>query len=373
MEKELTLDTAELATSAEQTAQTDTAEETVEEIKHETEQGTEQPPTTEVVEEFAKESVSDVDEAQRCAYQEATAVYTPEQALECLRKKLLQYQEIDEGYLHTVQNGDAITGEMKYLSMIRCSADVRYDWATVKNKERYDHSEDKALARDFHEHAGVLSEFDLRETALKKLSEEKRETELLFGKKLSVSRAKKDFHTAIKAAMPNPKAKITRKNESYERIYVPVWKASFSFEGETYCGYVNLLSGACVAEYKISERLQNTVERTMGKVKEGKRSLWNSFVFLCLLCVMSLAKGVYHGAEKLNSSALWMSLVMAVCALVPIGGLVRVKGYKRERMQETAVHTGKMPAAKLVKWLVYASWLVCAVAIVLFFLKTVMA
>jgi hypothetical protein len=109
----------------------------------------------------------------------------------------------------------------------------------------------------------------------------------------------------------------------------------------------------------------------MGKAKSAKGALVHSLVFLLLLCVMSLGKAFYNGMSALDP-VLWTGVIMGAAAIVPILCLGITAKYKADTMKEAAVQTGKMPTAKGAKWWVLLSWLVCAAAVVVFFLKTVL-
>lgn len=305
------------------------------------------------------------------AYKTAIATYTDAQALNFLRKKIYQYQEIDEGFLKKVAEDGAFTTEMKYISVVRCSADAQYSWKTKSGGETHDHNETKNFAKDFCDDVVELNPFDFAAAKTIELEKPREDEKMLAKKSYSVAKAKKTFNNVIKQASPNKKAKYVKTNERYETVYIPVLKTSCVFEGETYLGYVNLVNGACISEYKVSDRLQSAVNSTMGRVKAVKGILIHLLVFLALLCLMSLGKAFYHGFDKVNLPVLWTGVVIGALMLVPIFSIGVTKKYNPEKMKETAVHTGKMPAAKRTKLLVALSWLVCAAAVVVFFLKTV--
>ena len=327
--------------------------------------------TTEKAEEKPQENVEKAEKVEPtpvvCAYKTAIATYTDAQAINFLRKKIYGYQEIDEEFLKKVAEDGAFKTEMKYISVVRCSSDTTYSWKTGKGEDTHEHKETKTLSKEFCDDVVELNPFDFGTAKTIDLEKPREDEKMLARKTYSLSKAKKDFNAVIKQAIPNKKAKYQKTNERYETVYVPVLKTSCVFEGETYLGYVNLVNGACVSEYKVSQRLQDAITSTMGKAKSTKGALIHSLVFLLLLCVMSLGKAIYRDML----SVLWVGVIMGAAAIVPIFCLGVTAKYKPDKMKERAVHTGKMPTANSAKWLVLLSWLICAAAVVVFFLKTV--
>lgn len=327
--------------------------------------------TTEKAEEKPQENVEKAEKVEPtpvvCAYKTAIATYTDAQAINFLRKKIYGYQEIDEEFLKKVAEDGAFKTEMKYISVVRCSSDTTYSWKTGKGEDTHEHKETKTLSKEFCDDVMELNPFDFGTAKTIDLEKPREDEKMLARKTYSLSKAKKDFNAVIKQAIPNKKAKYQKTNERYETVYVPVLKTSCVFEGETYLGYVNLVNGACVSEYKVSQRLQDAITSTMGKAKSTKGALIHSLVFLLLLCVMSLGKAIYRDML----SVLWVGVIMGAAAIVPVLCLGCTAKYKPDKMKETAVHTGKMPTANSAKWLVLLSWLICAAAVVVFFLKTV--
>ena len=304
------------------------------------------------------------------AYKTAIAMYTDAQALNFLRKKIYGYQELDEHFLKRVAEDGAFTTEMKYISVVRCDSDTVYTWKTGSKEDLHEHNESKHLTKEFCEDVAELNPFDFGMAKTIDLEKPREDDKMLAKKSYSLSKAKKDFNAVIKGASPHKKAKFIKVNERYETIYIPVLKTSCVFEGETYLGYVNLINGACISEYKVSERLQNAVNTTMGKVKAAKSALLHSLAFLALLCIMSLGKSFYH-VDKLNLPVLWTGVIIGALMLVPILSLGFTSKYNSEKMKETSVQTGKLPAAKRTKLLAILSWLVCLAAVIVFFFKTV--
>lgn len=304
------------------------------------------------------------------AYKTAIAMYTDAQALNFLRKKIYGYQELDEHFLKRVAEDGAFTTEMKYISVVRCDSDTVYTWKTGSKEDLHEHNESKHLTKEFCEDVAELNPFDFGMAKTIDLEKPREDDKMLAKKSYSLSKAKKDFNVVIKGASPHKKAKFIKVNERYETIYIPVLKTSCVFEGETYLGYVNLINGACISEYKVSERLQNAVNTTMGKVKAAKSALLHSLAFLALLCIMSLGKSFYH-VDKLDLPVLWTGVIIGALMLVPILSLGFTGKYNSEKMKETSVQTGKLPAAKRTKLLAILSWLVCLAAVIVFFFKTV--
>jgi hypothetical protein len=304
------------------------------------------------------------------AYKTAIAMYTDAQALNFLRKKIYGYQELDEHFLKRVAEDGAFTTEMKYISVVRCDSDTVYTWKTGSKEDLHEHNESKHLIKEFCEDVAELNPFDFGMAKTIDLEKPREDDKMLAKKSYSLSKAKKDFNAVIKGASPHKKAKFIKVNERYETIYIPVLKTSCVFEGETYLGYVNLINGACISEYKVSERLQNAVNTTMGKVKAAKSALLHSLAFLALLCIMSLGKSFYH-VDKLDLPVLWTGVIIGALMLVPILSLGFTSKYNPEKMKESSVQTGKLPAAKRTKLLAILSWLVCLAAVIVFFFKTV--
>lgn len=304
------------------------------------------------------------------AYKTAIAMYTDAQALNFLRKKIYGYQELDEHFLKRVAEDGAFTTEMKYISVVRCDSDTVYTWKTGSKEDLHEHNESKHLTKEFCEDVAELNPFDFGMAKTIDLEKPREDDKMLAKKSYSLSKAKKDFNTVIKEASPHKKAKFIKVNERYETIYIPVLKTSCVFEGETYLGYVNLINGACISEYKVSERLQNAVNTTMGKVKAAKSALLHSLAFLALLCIMSLGKAFYH-VDKLDLPVLWTGVIIGALMLVPILSLGFTSKYNPEKMKESSVQTGKLPAAKRTKLFAILSWLVCLAAVIVFFFKTV--
>lgn len=361
------------AASTEEKKDTPTEEPVAEEkTENKTENKTEEKPQETAVEQPVETPVKIESTPPVYAYKTAIAMYTDAQALNFLRKKIYGYQEIDEHFLKRVAEDGAFTTEMKYISVVRCDSDTVYTWKTGSKEDLHEHNESKHLSKEFCEDVVELNPFDFGMAKTIDLEKPREDDKMLAKKSYSLPKAKKDFNVVIKGASPHKKAKFIKVNERYETMYIPVLKTSCVFEGETYLGYVNLINGACISEYKVSERLQNAVNATMGKVKAAKSALLHSLVFLALLCVMSLGKVFYHGLTKLTMPVLWTGVVMGVLMLVPIFSLGFTSKYKPEKMKEASVQTGKLPAAKRTKLLAILSWLVCLAAVIVFFLKTVL-
>ncbi len=306
-----------------------------------------------------------------CTQRVATATYTDAQALAFLRKKIYQYSEIDENFLKKIAVDSAFKTELKYISVVQCSTEATYAWTTKKGGETYDHTDKKKLAKDFCDDVEELKPFDFAGARWVELDKVKEDGALLAGKTYSLNKAKKDFNAVVKQASPDKSAKIEKKNERYETLYLPVLKASCDFEGETYLGYVNLVNGECICEYKVSQRLQTAVEDAMRKAKGAKIAQVQSILFLALLFVMSMGKAIYHGMKAFNFPVFWVGCAMAGCIVLPALGVVYTKKFKVEKMKEKGVHTGKLPVAKGAKLWVALSWLISFVAVVVFFFGVV--
>ena len=303
-------------------------------------------------------------------YKHLKALYSDEQALNLLRRKIFQFKEIDADFLKKIEESNAYRMERVYVPVAKVSAKVRYSWKTKGKQEVFEHDESKVVEKLY-----VLEEQGLNATDFSKSvvigDTKKADEKMVGGKKYPFKRAKKQFYGTLRAAKPNKKAKTQTAAEVYELIYVPVLKATCYFDGVAYVGYVNLVNGACISDYKISERLERAVDKTVAKVRGARQWMWSSFMFLLGLFAFSVFKAFYPSwsFEAVNAKVMTWGIWLAAFGIVPILGLISTLVYKRKEMEKKTVATGKLPHSYLAKAMAFFSLLSCAGASVLFVFK----
>ncbi len=303
-------------------------------------------------------------------YKHLKALYSDEQALNLLRRKIFQFKEIDSDFLKKIEENNAYRMERVYVPVAKVTAKVRYSWKTKSKQESFEHDERKVVEKLY-----VMEEQGLNGTDFSKsvsIGDTKKADEKMFGgKKYPFKKAKKQFYGTLRAAKPNKKAKTQTVGESYELIYVPVLKATCYFDGVAYVGYVNLVNGACISDYKISERLERAVDKTVAKVRGARQWMWSSCMFLLGLFAFSICKAFYPGWSfaAVNAKVMTWGIWLAAFGIVPILGLFSTLVYKRKEMESKTVATGKLPHSYLAKAMVFFSLLACAGASVLFVFK----
>lgn len=304
------------------------------------------------------------------AYKHLKTLYSEDQALNLLRRKIFQYKEIAPEFLKKIEESNAYRMERVYIPVAKVSASVRYSWNTKGAGETFAHNEIKRVEKLYVDGEQGLNAMDFSTAAL--IGDAKKGDERLFGqKRYTLKKAKKQFNATLRGAKPNKKAKLQTCGESYELIYVPVLKATCYFEGEAYVGYVNLVNGACISEYKISDRLERAVDKTAAKVRSARQSMISSCFFLLALVLFAGFKAFYPdwSFKAVDMGVLFSGIWIAAFMAVPIFGLCTTLVYKRKTMKEKTVATGKLPHAYLAKTMVFFSWLSCAGGAVLFALK----
>lgn len=298
------------------------------------------------------------------AYKQVKEVYVETQALNLLRRKIFQYKEIDAKFLKKVEEANAFKMERTYIPVVRATANVRYLWKTNGDGEVLTHSEIKKTDRLFS-NAGELDA--LNYSADNVVADKERPIEKLYkGEAYTFKKATKNFKKAVKSARPAKNAKTETRGAQYEIIYVPVLKATCRYEGEDYVGYVNLVNGACVSDYKISERLQTAVDKTLAKTRAVRGNLISSLLFVLTLCGLAVIKAMYPEFNSWNFNIGWSAIGLLAIAIVPILGIAFTMSYKSKRMKEKTVRTGSLPTANGAKIAMVIGWLACIGAVVLF-------
>ena len=289
------------------------------------------------------------------AYKQLREMYGESQALNLLRRKILQYKEIDSKFLRKIEEQNAFRVEKVYVPVVRATANVRYAWKTKGEGEEFSHSEIKKTEKLFSD-VGELDVLNYHADYV--LPDKERNVETLYKKQeYPIKKAIKHFTRAIHNASPNNHAKVDSRGDSYELIYIPVIKAICNYNGEDYTGYVNLVNGACVSEYKISERLENAVNKVLDKSHTARISLISSLLFVLTLCGLALVRALAPNWNAWNFNFTGGVLGLAAIALVPILGIGYTYSYKSKQMKLKAVTTGKMPSAKGAKIAVVLGWL----------------
>lgn len=298
------------------------------------------------------------------AYKQVKEVYVETQALNLLRRKIFQYKEIDAKFLKKVEEENAFKMERTYIPVVRATANVRYLWKTKGEGEVLTHSEIKKTDRLFS-NAGELDA--LNYSAENVIADKERPIEKLYKQEAyTFKKATKNFKKAVKSARPAKNAKTETRGAQYEIIYVPVLKATCRYEGEDYVGYVNLVNGACVSDYKISERLQTAVDKTLAKTRAVRGNLISSLLFVLTLCGLAVIKAMYPEFNSWNFNIGWSAIGLLAIATVPLLGIAFTMTYKSKRMKEKTVKTGSMPTANGAKIAMVIGWLACIGAVVLF-------
>lgn len=289
------------------------------------------------------------------SYKQLREMYGESQALNLLRRKILQYKEIDSKFLRKIEEQNAFRVEKVYVPVVRATANVRYEWKTKGEGEEFSHSEIKKTEKLFSD-VGELDVLNYHADYV--LPDKERDVEALYKKQeYPIKKAIKHFNRAIHNASPNSHAKVDSRGDSYELIYIPVIKAICNYNGEDYIGYVNLVNGACVSDYKISERLENAVNKVMDKAHTARLSLISSLLFVLTLCGLAVVRALAPNWNAWNFNFTAGVAGLAAIALVPILGIGYTYSYKDKRMKLKAVTTGKLPSAKGAKIAVVLGWL----------------
>lgn len=289
------------------------------------------------------------------AYKQLREMYGESQALNLLRRKILQYKEIDSKFLRKIEEQNAFRVEKVYVPVVRATANVRYAWKTKGEGEEFSHSEIKKTEKLFSD-VGELDVLNYHADYV--MPDKEKDVEALYKKQeYPIKKAIKHFNRAIHNASPNSHAKVDSRGDSYELIYIPVIKAICNYNGEDYIGYVNLVNGTCVSDYKISERLENAVNKVMEKAHTARLSLISSLLFVLTLCGLAVVRALAPNWNAWNFNFTAGVAGLAAIALVPILGIVYTYSYKDKHMKLKAVTTGKMPSAKGAKIAVVLGWL----------------
>lgn len=289
------------------------------------------------------------------AYKQLREMYGESQALNLLRRKILQYKEIDGKFLRKIEEQNAFRVEKVYVPVVRATANVRYEWKTKGEGEEFSHSEIKKTEKLFSD-VGELDVLNYHADYV--MPDKERDVEGLYKKQeYPIKKAIKHFNRAIHNASPNSHAKVDSRGDSYELIYIPVIKAICNYNGEDYIGYVNLVNGTCVSDYKISERLENAVNKVMDKAHTARLSLISSLLFVLTLCGLAVVRALAPNWNAWNFNFTAGVAGLAAIALVPILGIGYTYSYKDKRMKLKAVTTGKLPSAKGAKVVVVLGWL----------------
>ena len=305
------------------------------------------------------------------AYKHLSDMYQEEQALNLLRKKIFQYKEIDHNFLKKIEEPNAFKTEKIYLPIAQVTANVRYTWTTKAEQETIAHSDVQRVTKLFSNGVKTLDATNVLTGGATPVKM-KEETALYEKKKYKFSKAVGEFNAAIKKTKPNKNAKVETCAEKYELIYVPVLKVSCAFEGETYVGYVNLINGACTSQYKTSEKLNTAADKAMATVKTARLQTASSLLFAFALFVMSFFKSWLPDWKWDPKYGLY-SIIIGCLTVVPVLVLVWLATFKKEKMKEKAVATGKMPDSTLAWIAMIVGWVACIAAIVAFFFKIVIA
>ncbi len=297
-------------------------------------------------------------------YKQVKEVYVETQALNLLRRKIFQYKEIDAKFLKKIEEENAFKMERTYIPVVRATANVRYLWKTKGEGEVLTHSEIKKTDRLFS-NAGELDA--LNYSAENVIADKERPIEKLYKEEdYTFKKATKNFKKAVKSARPAKNAKTETRGAQYELIYVPVLKATCRYEGEDYVGYVNLVNGACVSDYKISERLQTAVDKTLAKTRAARGNLVSSLLFVLTLCGLAVIKAMYPEFNSWNFNIGWSAIGLLAIAIVPVLGIAFTMTYKSKRMKEKTVKTGSLPTANGARIAMVIGWLAGIGAVVLF-------
>lgn len=288
-------------------------------------------------------------------YKQLREMYGESQALNLLRRRILQYKEIDSKFLRKIEEENAFRVETVYVPVVRATANVRYAWKTKGEGEEFAHSEIKKTEKLFSD-VGELDVLNYQADYV--MPDKERDVESLYKKQeYSIKKAVKHFTRAIHNASPSAHAKVDSRGDSYELIYVPVLKAICNYNGEDYIGYVNLVNGACISDYKISERLENAVNKVLDKAHTARMSLISSLLFALTLCGLAVVRALAPTWKAWSFAFTGGVVGLGAIALIPILCIVYTYSYKSKNMKVKAVTTGKMPSAKGAKVAVVLGWL----------------
>jgi hypothetical protein len=184
------------------------------------------------------------------------------------------------------------------------------------------------------------------------------------GKKLSVKDCAKLLRAEAERTVPEKRSKITFTEENFVVSYLPVLKVLIVFEGKTYSAFVNLVNGDCVAEYAVSEKLTAAVAKTINTVKNRRSFIFVTFLYTLAFAVMGFVKFFEGSLSGVVTPALLAGL--AVVLLLFWG---QCFAYKKEKLLNKGIETGKMPKAKYALFLSVLSAVIAVAAIVLFALQ----
>ena len=279
------------------------------------------------------------------AYLLPEVVYGDEAALDVLRQQLRAYKEIHPGFLAKTEEKDAFVCKREYLPVYRQSAVVDYSW-TLKNKgAATDHTERREVSCRQHS-APAFFRADSFPADVKTiaLASPKQAEELYPCKHKTFSACVTALKNEAKAYAPQKSAKMQLYNRAYEIFYVPVLKATCTFDGKEYVAYVNLLNGECDAQYLVSDKLIKKSDKVMAGVRTCRRLI----IFTLLYALTFAGLGWYYAYVTATMKPLMVQLIcMSAATALPLICYLFCFSYKRNKFILQAVQTGKLPRAIL--------------------------
>jgi hypothetical protein len=138
-------------------------------------------------------------------------------------------------------------------------------------------------------------------------------------------------------------------------------KITIAFEGKNYLAFVNLVNGACVSEYPVSEKLTAAVEKTINVVKNRRSFIFVTFLYSLFFAGLGFVKFFQGGLEKI-----FPAIVLAGLALLELLLWGQCFAYKREKMIQKGIEKGKFPKAKYALAMSVLSAIVAVAVMVLF-------
>jgi hypothetical protein len=279
------------------------------------------------------------------AYLQPEATFSEEAALDVLRQKLRSYKEIHPDFLAMTEGENAFVLKKEYLPVYRQSAVVDYVWTVVNKGVKTAHSERREVSCRQHTAPALFcADSYPADVATIALTAPKKEEELYVCKRKTFSACVSALKKEAKAYAPHASAKIKVYNRSYEIFYVPVLKATCSFEGKDYVAYVNMLNGECDAQYRVSDALLEKVNKTMAKVKWNRRSV----LFGLFYALTFAALGWYYAYQMQTLAQSYALLVgMASALIIPVLSYFFSFSYKRNQLIKKWIVAGKVSKAPL--------------------------
>lgn len=279
--------------------------------------------------------------------------YTVEEAISLARRKLQGYRYLDDGFVKATEAKDAFTATKSYAPVCRSRALVQYTWRTGAKQNAVDHDAQKEILATVSVLKTPLQVEEIGNVTGTPLDGAKMDADLYPGSKLTFADTAKALRSKAETLSPNKKAKLEWLEETYELVYVPVLTLVCVYGGVEYRAEVNLVNGACrILNYLVSQTAIAAADKTMERVARAKRSIVSCFFYALTFAVLAFlswyqAFGQVEGTASADGAhAILSAFILSAIALIPLVMRLICNFYKKQKMIDRAVNTGKLPKCK---------------------------